>query len=70
MSRKRFIAFPLIALVAIASSLGWSDLVFNPVNMAINLGAAAIGCLVLHLKWRRAELRGPHSPDELKDTFS
>ncbi|MEL7197361.1 MAG: hypothetical protein AAGL10_03515 [Pseudomonadota bacterium] len=65
---RRIIAALLLYGFAVGSVLYWRDGAFDPVMLAINLGLASLGLLLLHFKWRSKKPR--ISPSKAKDIFS
>ncbi len=66
--RRIFAAIALIAF-AIGSSLFWNDGAVKWVSIGINLGAALLGFILLHFKWRAREKREV-SPKKAQEIFS
>ena len=66
---RRIIAALILMITAIGASLLRNDGAFLAVDLASSLVVALLALGLLHLRWRRQELRGLNA-QKLKDTFS
>ena len=69
MIRRRAFAFLALYGAAIGSALYWNDGAIEWMTFTANLGAATIGFVWLHFRWREQEAK-IMTPKSFKDIFS